>query len=152
MQNPLEELNCQKHDSEKGKENRGMHEWMHACMDGRMDEAAIKLGDKLQIAAGLFNSLILKTRKTICFYPPAMPIVLCVYLSFLLFDSSITTAHPSDPNLSKSIFLDPSVFITSFSHSVFFLFPIFLDLFFFPLIISLSLSLSHSGPLGNQRT
>lgn len=102
-------------------------------MGGWADCVAIKLGNKLKTAAGLFNPLILKTRKTtICFYPPAMPAVLSplffwldyLYL-FSYFSCSIRLYH------SILLFFHVSP-----------LFPPFHNLFF----------LSRSGPLGNQRT
>lgn len=73
-------------------------------MDGWMSCVAIKLGDKP--AAGLFNSLILKTRKaTICFYPPATPEVLSLYFfSFSLLSSqNLFFIHPSLPLHSISL-------------------------------------------------
>lgn len=117
-------------------------------MDGWKDCVAIKCGDKFKIAAGLFNPLILKTRKTtICFYPPAMLVVpshsTCVFFQFF-------SPLPFPPFLSESIFLDPSVFTTPLSHSIVLFFYVSSS-FSLPFFCS-PLHLSRSGPLGNQRT
>lgn len=72
-----------------------MDAWMDGWTDGQTDCVAIKLGDKPNIAAGLFDSLILKTRKTtICFYLPAMPVV-----STLLFPPFYSAIFSSLQNL-----------------------------------------------------
>lgn len=102
---------------------------------------AIKLADKLNIAAGRFDSLILKTRKTtICFYLPAMPVVrstlLCPPFYSAIFSSPLLP--------SQSICLDPFVFTTPFSHSIDVLFcltsfPSFRESFFLTLSNSLVL-------------
>ncbi len=114
--------------------------WLDGWMDGWTDCVAIKLGDKLQIATGMFNPLILKTRKNNNLFLSSSHAI----SHFLFFTRPSLPFSP--PLLSKSIFLDPSVFTTPFSHSI------VLPPYVSPLFFCSPLPRSRSGPLGKQIT